>query len=153
MDTQLAFAFGMLATTAIFMLIGIVVGLVKVTRQAKEIRDTKQELENVANTINRRIDESLGYLHHTIDDSNKEINHRIDRWHEEFDKGVGELQSQIDSRFDKTEHKANHRLDLIYNRIEYVEEILKANGITTTMVKPLTDKDVETFTKKQILKD
>jgi hypothetical protein len=91
----------------------------------------------------------LGYLHHTIDDANKELNDRADGLHRRID----DTQSQIDSRFDKTEHKANHRLDLIYNRIEYAEEILKANGITTTMVKPLTDKDVETFTKKQILKD
>jgi predicted PurR-regulated permease PerM len=156
MNTQLAFAFGMLTMVAIIMLVTIIIGMVKAIRHAEQINSLNQQLSNfmdrvlgstaldeLAKEINNRIENELIQVHRCIDETDKLVMHRFD-----------EIQSYTDSRFDKTENRISTKLDSIYNRIDYIEELLKANGITTTMVKPLTIKDIEKHQRnKQLLKD
>jgi hypothetical protein len=80
------------------------------------------------------------------------INHRIDDEVRDIHGELNEMRKNADSRFDKTEYRLQSQLDTVYDRIDYIEELLKSNGITTTNVKPLTIKDVEKATSKQIIK-
>lgn len=90
MNTQLAFAFGVLAVIAIIMLVAIVVGIVKVLKQQdkitsleKWIDDTNRFMENNRQEIERRVTEEVRILADEI----------------------GQVHRLMDSRFDKFEDK------------------------------------------------
>jgi CHASE3 domain sensor protein len=94
MNTQLAFAFGMLAMVAIVMIVAIVVGIVKVIRIQKNEKSAQEEIGH----IHRHISETERHIY-------QEINHLrtyFDRSSEELRR---ELQAYTDSRFDKYEKK------------------------------------------------
>jgi hypothetical protein len=107
MNTQLAFAFGMLAMIAITLVVVVVGGIVKVIRQAKQIDGLNHELSDFIGRVERSpaLDDLAREINHRVDNEVKEIHLRIDKWDEEFDRGVGELRSYTDSRFDKFENK------------------------------------------------
>jgi gas vesicle protein len=110
MNTQLAFAFGMLAMVAITMLVVLVVGMVKVIRHGKEfknvqeeighihrhITDTERNLYSELNEFKRRVESStvIDDVHRRIDD---EIRNIVDEIHN--------TRKHVDSRFDKFENK------------------------------------------------
>ena len=144
MNAQLAFAFGMLTMVALTMLVAIVIGLVKAVRQGKQIEALNHELSNFIGRVERSP---------ALSDLDREINLRIDNDVQHIHNRINDVQSTTDSRFDKTESKQTQRIVSIYDRIDYIEELLKANGITTTAVKPLTIRDIEKHTGKQLLKD
>lgn len=143
MNTQLAFAFGMLTMVALTMLVAIVIGLVKAVRQGKQIEALNHELSDFIARVERSP---------ALTDLDREINLRIDNDVQHIHNRINDVQSTTDSRFDKTENRIAQRLDSMYDRIDYIEELLKANGITTTLVKPLTAREIEKHTGKQILK-
>lgn len=151
MNTQLAFAFGMLTMVAIIMLVTIIVGMVKAIRQAKQINSLGQELSNFMDRVlnSTALDELAREMNNRVD----MVHRRVDETEQNIHRRIDEMHSYTDSRFDKTENRISMKLDSIYDRIDYIEELLKANGITTTLVKPLTIKDIEKQTKKQLLKD
>ena len=90
MNTQLAFAFGMLAMIAIIMIVTIVVGLLKVYRHDKEFKSTKEE---------------AGYIHRHISDTERNLYQDINQLKLNFDKYTDELRRELqaytDSRIDK----------------------------------------------------
>ena len=79
MNTQLAFAFGMLVVVSIAMVIGIIISLVKVYKSQQAIRD----------------------VFHALD----ELHKRIDETHRDLDTSDNEMRRMIDSRFDKFENR------------------------------------------------
>jgi len=83
MNTQLAFAFGMLAMVAITMLVVIVVGMVKVIKLEKELAHTRTGLYK-----------SLDGIEHYVNEIRRELEKRAD-----------ETMSIMDSRFDKFENR------------------------------------------------
>jgi len=165
MNTQLAFAFGMLTMTAVAMLAAIVVGLVKAFKNSRQITSISNELgtfihrvenstslDDFAREINHRVDIEIKEVNLNAHSRMDAINHRIDDEVRDINGELNEMRKNADSRFDKTEHRLQSQLDTVYDRIDYIEELLKSNGITTTNVKPLTIKDVEKVTSKQIIK-
>ena len=90
MNTQLAFAFGMLAMVAITMLVVLVVGIVKVIRHDKQFKNTKEE---------------AGYIHRHISETERQIFEEINQQRTNFDKYIDELRRELqaytDSRIDK----------------------------------------------------
>lgn len=94
MNTQLAFAFGVLAVIAIIMLVAIVVGIVKVIRHDKQFRNLHEEIGH----IHRHFTEVERGLYLEID----QVKKNFDRYTEEVRK---ETQAYTDSRVDKLEQK------------------------------------------------
>jgi cobalamin biosynthesis protein CbiD len=110
MNTQLAFAFGMLAMVAITMLVVLVVGMVKVIRHEagfrnihneindchRHISDTERNFYSELNEFKRRVESSpvIDDVHRRIDD---EIRNIVEEIHN--------IRKHVDSRFDKFENK------------------------------------------------
>ena len=110
MNTQLAFAFGMLTMVAITMLVVIVVGMVKVIRHGtkfknvqeeighihRHITDTERNLYSELTEFKRRVESStvIDDVHRRIDDEVRCINDEIHN-----------TRKHVDSRFDKFENK------------------------------------------------
>ena len=86
----LSFTFGILAMVAIMLVIVVVVGIVKVYNQQKQINT----LMSISEEINRRIDNEVREIYHQMHDNKEVAFRRLD-----------ELQSYIDSRIDKTINK------------------------------------------------
>jgi hypothetical protein len=90
MNTQLAFAFGMLAMVAIIMIAAIVVGLLKVYRHDKEFKNVQGE---------------FGHIHRHITDNERAIYSEISETRNIFDQHTDELRRELqaytDSRIDK----------------------------------------------------
>ena len=91
MNTQLAFAFGMLTVISIGMIIGVIVGLVKVYRlEAKQKETTKeiydsiervwQHLNQVETNLNRRVDEAERNIGDELNDIRRNIDSRFDKF-------------------------------------------------------------------------
>lgn len=94
MNTQLAFAFGILAMIAIIMMAAIVVGIVKVIRHDKQFRNLHEEIGH----IHRHFTEVERGLYLEID----QVRKHFDRYTEEFRR---DQQAYTDSRVDKLEQK------------------------------------------------
>ena len=86
----LSFAFGILAMVAIMLIIVVVVGIVKVYNQQKQINDLSVRDEST----HRRIDNDMRDVYQQMHENKKVVFRRLD-----------ELQSYIDSRIDKTINK------------------------------------------------
>ena len=90
MNTQLAFAFGVLAMIAIIMIAAIVVGMVKVIRHDKERKNVQDE---------------IGHIHRYITDNERAIYSEISETRNIFDQHTDELRRELqaytDSRIDK----------------------------------------------------
>jgi carbamate kinase len=90
MNTQLAFAFGMLAMVAITMLVVIVVGMVKVIRHDKNFKNLREEIGN----IYRHTSDTERHIYQEIN----QVRINLDRTAEEFRR---DTQAYTDSRIDK----------------------------------------------------
>jgi len=141
MNTQLAFAFGMLAMVAITMLVVLVVGMVKVIKLANKLENLEQQVGREVelihrhssdvernfyselNEFKRRVESSpvIDDVHRRIDDEVRCINEEIQNTHR-----------HIDSRFDKFENKIMTKVEPDMTGIDLV---------------------IEKTTKKQLLKD
>jgi ribosome recycling factor len=98
MDTQLAFAFGMLAMIAITMMVVLVVGMVKVFRITKQIRSIEQELSNIhVELSNTRRD-----IYNEIADNCKDLTRRAD---DAYTNARNICNGYTDARIDKLEQK------------------------------------------------
>jgi predicted PurR-regulated permease PerM len=86
MNTQLAFAFGMLAMVVIIMIVAIVVGMVKVIKQQRKITSLEKWIDNT----NLHAERNREGIERAIEDIYRKIN---------------ETHSIMDSRFDKFENK------------------------------------------------
>ena len=112
MNTQLAFAFGMLAMIAIGMLVVIVVGMVKVIKLAKQVHYIQSELDKIVTHIHHRIEQESAGVHRRFDEMHSIVDRRFDDTHGRIDDEVRSLieevhntQRHIDSRFDKFENR------------------------------------------------
>ena len=94
MNTQLAFAFGMLTVVSIAMVIGIIVSLVKAYKLKSEVKDTISHIERVTENIDRRLDDII-----------RELEQRVDYTQTNLDNKVDDVYRHIDSRFDKFENR------------------------------------------------
>jgi hypothetical protein len=94
MNTQLAFAFGMLTIVVIILIVAIVVGLLRVIRHETGFRNIHSEI----NDTHRHISDSERQVYNEISDMKR----RFELYNEEFRR---ELQSYTDSRVDKLEQK------------------------------------------------
>ena len=95
MNTQLAFAFGMLAMTAIVMIATIVVGIVKVIKLEKQHKE-----------LDRASAKEVEFVHRHITDIERNIFSELNEMRRKFDEYTDnlkrELQAYTDSRIDKT---------------------------------------------------
>jgi len=94
MNTQLAFAFGMLAMVAIIMIAAIVVGIVKVIKLEKQHKE-----------LDRASSKETEFVHRHITDIERAIYSEINETRNRFDVLTEalrrELQAYTDSRIDK----------------------------------------------------
>jgi biopolymer transport protein ExbB/TolQ len=125
MNTQLAFAFGMLAMVAITMLVVIVVGMVKVIKLTKQI-------ENLEQVIGREVE----MIHRHSSDIERNIYSELSETRRNFDQYSENLKrdcmSYTDSRFDKFENKIMTKvepdmtgLDLVIEKTKGKKQLLK----------------------------
>lgn len=112
MNTQLAFAFGMLTMVAISMLVVIVLGMVKVMKLAKQVQYIQSELDRTVTHIYHRIEQESAGVHRRFDEVHSIVDRRFDDTHGRVDNEVRSLveevhnmQRYIDSRFDKFENR------------------------------------------------
>ena len=94
MNTQLAFAFGMLAMVAITMIVAIVVGMVKVIKLEKHLKE-----------LDRATSKETEFVHRHITDIERGVYSEINETRNRFDVLTEalrrETQAYTDSRFDK----------------------------------------------------
>jgi hypothetical protein len=90
MNTQLAFAFGMLAMVAITMLVVLVVGMVKVIRHSKDFKNVQEE---------------IGRIHRHITETERDFQTSLTIKQNRFEQYTDELRKDLiaytDSRIDK----------------------------------------------------
>ena len=94
MNTQLAFTFGMLAVVSIGMIIGTIVGLVKVYRLEAKVKE-----------INRDIHGSIERVWQHLNQVETNLNRRIDETERNMSMESDDIRRNMDSRFDKFENK------------------------------------------------
>ena len=125
MNTQLAFAFGMLAMVAITMLVVIVVGMVKVIRLGNKLENLEQVLGREVEMIHRHSSDVERNMYSEINDTRKNTDSRFDKMEECFNSETNDIRRNMDSRFDKYEKKiVTAAVDLI-NLQNNTEEVIK----------------------------
>ena len=105
MNTQLAFAFGMLAMVAIGMIITLVVGMLKVSNLEAELKDTQDSITKHLGNIERHLSDMHRELEQRIDKESRYVEITVSEHSSVLHRRIDETQSQIDSRFDKFENK------------------------------------------------
>jgi len=95
MNTQLAFAFGMLSMVAITMLVAIVIGMVKVIKLTKQIKNLEHVLENQIELISRHSSDVERNVYGDLHETRRNFDERLDNLHRE-------LTAYTDSRIDKS---------------------------------------------------
>lgn len=94
MNTQLAFAFGMLAMIAIIMIMAIVVGIVKVIKLEKQLKE-----------LDRACSKEMEFVHRHMTDVERGVYAEINQTRNKFDTYTDELRRELqaytDSRIDK----------------------------------------------------
>lgn len=121
MTTQLAFTFGMLAVISIGMIIGVIVGLVKVYRlEAKQKETTREIYESIERV----------WQHITHVETN--LNRRIDETERNIGDETNEIRRNMDSRFDKFENRIMTKvepdmaaIDLVIEKTKGKKQLLK----------------------------
>jgi len=98
MNTQLAFAFGMLAMVAITMLVVIVVGMVKVIRLANKLENLEQTVGREVELIHRQTSDVERNMYSEIHN----VRNNIDKYTEDLRR---ECMAYTDSRVDKVQNK------------------------------------------------
>lgn len=98
MNTQLAFAFGVLMMIAVIMIVAIVVGMVKVIRLEKQHKDLDRACSKETEFLHRHMTDIERGIYSEIN----ETRNRFDRYTEEFRR---ELTAYTDSRVDKLDQK------------------------------------------------
>jgi CHASE1-domain containing sensor protein len=95
MTTQLAFAFGVLMMIAIIMLVTIVVGMVKVIKLEKQLKEFDRAASKETEFLHRHMTDVERAIYSEIN----ETRNRFDRYTEDFRR---ELMAYTDSRVDKS---------------------------------------------------
>lgn len=98
MNTQLAFAFGMLAMVAVMMLAVIVVGIVRVIKLEKQLKELDRACSKETEFLHRHMTDVERAIYSEIN----ETRNRFDQYTEEFKR---DQQAYTDSRVDKLEQK------------------------------------------------
>lgn len=106
MNTQLAFAFGMLTMIAIAMLAAIVVGIVKVLKLEKQHKE-----------LDRASSREIEFVHKHIADAERGVYSELNDTRNKFDQYTDnlrrELQAYTDSRADKLEQKLTGKKQIL----------------------------------------
>tara|TARA_R110000868_G_scaffold83729_3_gene236496 strand:- start:310 stop:666 length:357 start_codon:yes stop_codon:yes gene_type:complete len=118
MNTQLAFAFGMLAMVAITMLVVIVVGMVKVHRQGNAITSLEKWIDNT----NQSADQNMQVLERRISEEVQSLLTAVAEVHQR----IGETYSVMDSRFDKFENKIKLQNNIDDDVIKIKRQLIKS---------------------------
>ena len=98
MNTQLAFAFGVLMMIAVIMIVAIVVGIVKVIKLEKQHKELDKACSKETEFLHRHMTDVERGIYAEIN----ETRNRFDRYTEEFRR---ELMAYTDSRVDKLDQK------------------------------------------------
>ena len=151
MNTQLAFAFGMLTMVAISMLVVIVLGMVKVMKLAKQVQYIQSELDRTVTHIYHRIEEQSSQTHIKFDNIERYLDGTVNRINDRFDETITNCNRRIDE-------EARNLMDEIHNRQRHVDSRFDKfeNRIMTKVEPDMTALDVvieKTKGKKQLLKD
>lgn len=93
-----SFVLGMLTIIGVAVAILVVLGVVKIYKQGKQIAESKSSLEKEVENIYRAVFEGERALYTRLD----EIDRRIDNLHEETHRSIT---SYVDSRIDKLQTK------------------------------------------------
>jgi predicted PurR-regulated permease PerM len=84
-----SFVFGILAMFSVALIIGCVVGIVKMVRHGKDIKDIQDQIQDLYNQ------------NHILDDGvRRDMDEKIDNLYKE----CGDIRSYVDSRIDKVLH-------------------------------------------------
>lgn len=110
MNTQLAFAFGMLAMIAITMIVIIVVGMVKVIKLEKKHRELDRASASEREFIHRRIDDNERMFSNELDDKFKDAYHKID---DAYTNARDMSNAYTDARIDKLEQKLTGKKQIL----------------------------------------
>jgi 5'-deoxynucleotidase YfbR-like HD superfamily hydrolase len=111
MNTQLAFAFGMLAMVAIMMLAAIVVGIVKVIKLEKQLKELDRATSKETEFVHRHITDIERAIYSELKEYRDRFDqfvHRVetstalDEVYKQIEETKRELQAYTDSRFDKS---------------------------------------------------
>lgn len=147
MNTQLAFAFGMLAMVAIIMMVAIVVGMVKAVKQQNKITS----LEKWIDDTNRFAENNIQELERRITDDNRQIYDEIATKDRQVREEIGLLhrhQSDVERGIYAEINETRNRFD------RYTDEFRKeSTAYTDSRVDKLEQKLAGTLGSKQILKD
>jgi len=98
MNTQLAFAFGMLAMTAITMLVVLVVGMVKVIKLEKQIKNLEQVISHEIELMHRHTSDVERNIYSELNETRRNFDHHTEELRREF-------YAYTDSRIDKAQNK------------------------------------------------
>ena len=121
MNIQLAFAFGMLTMVAISMLVVIVIGMLKVSKLAKQVQYIQSELDRTTQHTYHRIDA----IHISMTDMHSIIDRRIDGEIRNVVDEIDQTRRTIDSRFDKFENRIMTKVEPDMTAIDLVIEKTK----------------------------
>ena len=114
MNTQLAFAFGMLAMVAITMLVVLVVGMVKVIRLANKLENLEQTISREVELIHRHASDVERNFYSELNEFKRrvesspvidDVHRRIDDEIRNIVEEIHNIRKHVDSRFDKFENK------------------------------------------------
>jgi hypothetical protein len=121
MTTQLAFTFGMLAVISIGMIIGVIVGLVKVYRLEAKQKETTRDMYQSIDRAWQRMNEIEVALNNQITQTERNIGDELN-----------DIRRNIDSRFDKFENKIMTKvepdmtgIDLVIEKTKGKKQLLK----------------------------
>ena len=110
MNTQLAFAFGMLAMIAIIMFVVIVVGMVKVIKLAKQLKELDQTSSKEVEFLHRHMTDVERGVYSELNDRFKDAWRKID---DAYTNSKDMANAYTDARIDKLEQKLTSKKQLL----------------------------------------
>jgi hypothetical protein len=124
MNTQLAFAFGMLAMIAITMVVVIVVGMLKVIKLAKKIENLEQVIGREVEMMHRHSSDIERNFYSELNDNRRSF----DQYSENLKR---DCMAYTDSRFDKFENRIKPKpepdttgIDLVIEKTKGKKQLL-----------------------------
>lgn len=103
----LSFAFGILTMFAVMLVVAVVVGIVKVYKQSKQITNLENALGHVDQNLCRNIDDVAMSIHRTMEESDRSCAHSFDELHRRIDEVEKYLRQEINDR----SHHLDTRID------------------------------------------
>jgi predicted Holliday junction resolvase-like endonuclease len=105
----LSFAFGMLTTFAVILVIAVIVGIVKVYKQGNKINTLSRWVDENQNGIHARVSSETDYIRRQIDEDKQQTSREFEKIYNEINHVLRDsnthTNSYVDMRIDKLEAK------------------------------------------------